>query len=103
MSGIRSVSEHSPIMDIAAFTGTGFGPPTKFAFISGSQCSWIRRACSQSQANAASHNSAISPGISFEQVQMTPSPPSASIGIVHVSSPARTEKSAGRSHSIVAI
>ena len=34
---------------------------------------------------------------------MTPSPPIASIGSVQVSSPARTEKSAGRSRRIVAI
>src|SRR5665811_1756415 len=82
-NGARSTSVSRPIIAIAALTGTGFGPPTKLAFIRGSQRSWIRRAVSQSPANAASHISAISPGISFEQTEMTPYPPSASIGSVH--------------------
>ena len=67
---------------------------------SGSQRSWIRRASSQSPARAAAHSAAISPGISFEATETTPSPPIARTGSVQASSPARTAKSRGRSRQI---
>jgi len=87
----------------AAFTGTGFGAPRKFASMSGSHRSWIRRACSQSPAWAAAQSAIISPGISFDATEMTPFPPSARIGRVQASSPARTATSRGRSRQIRAI
>ena len=93
----------SPIIDRAALTGTGLGPPAKLARKSGSQRSWIRRAASQSPARAAEHSATISPGISFEATDTTPLPPIARTASVQLSSPARTPKSCGRSRQIKAI
>jgi len=61
-SGRRTEPDASPMRASAAFAGTGFGAPRKFASMSGSHRSWIRRARAQSPVRAAAQSATISPG-----------------------------------------
>ena len=55
----------------------------------------MARAPAKSPASARSHKRAMSPGISFETTEITPSPPKAISGRVIESSPESTEKPSG--------
>ena len=89
-AGARTASMSSrPIGTQGGLRRHGVGTAAEVGRKSGSHRSWIRRASSQSPARAAAHSATISPGISFDATETTPSPPMREDGRVHASSPAR--------------
>src|SRR5579864_3310712 len=92
--GKRRISSIRPIMASTAFAGMGFDS-RKFACIRRRYWRCNRRALSQSLFNAAAVSCDISLGISFEQTEIMPTPPSAITGIVMASSPEKTRKLSG--------